>query len=117
LAGLAKTGRLDTETQELMKTPRCGMDDRVANFVTQGSDWKRKGPSYPMLTYGINKYPTTKRLSMGDVEEEARKAFRMWEESSALQFQEKSSGQVDIEISFERFDHGDGNAFYGKGGA
>ena len=33
-----------------------------------------------------------------------------------LQFQEKSSGQVDIEISFERFDHGDGNAFDGKGG-
>jgi matrix metalloproteinase-14 (membrane-inserted) len=33
-----------------------------------------------------------------------------------LQFQERSSGQVDIEISFERFDHGDGNAFDGKGG-
>eukprot|EP00091_Calanus_sinicus_P018944 TRINITY_DN4505_c0_g1_i1.p1 TRINITY_DN4505_c0_g1~~TRINITY_DN4505_c0_g1_i1.p1 ORF type:complete len:112 (+),score=31.61 TRINITY_DN4505_c0_g1_i1:363-698(+) len=31
-AGLKKTGRLDAETQKLMKTPRCGMDDRVANL-------------------------------------------------------------------------------------
>ena len=51
-AGLEKTGRLDAETQELMKTPRCGMDDRVANFVTQGSDWKRKAPSYPCSEVG-----------------------------------------------------------------
>jgi murein L,D-transpeptidase YcbB/YkuD len=29
-AGLDETGILDSETQELMKTPRCGMDDRVA---------------------------------------------------------------------------------------
>ena len=27
-AGLEKTGRLDSETQELMQTPRCGIDDR-----------------------------------------------------------------------------------------
>ena len=33
-----------------------------------------------------------------------------------MQFKEKRAGQVDIEISFERFDHGDGNAFDGKGG-
>ena len=80
-SGLEKTGRLDTETQELMKTPRCGMDDRVANFVTHGKDWKRKAPSYPMLTYRINKYPTTNRLSRQDVDEETRKAFRMREET------------------------------------
>ena len=72
-AGLEKTGRLDAETQKLMKTPRCGIDDRLAPFVTQGSDWKSKAPAYPLLTYRINKYPTTyktKRLSKQNVDEE-----------------------------------------------
>ena len=53
-AGLEKTGRIDAETLEQMKTPRCGIDDRVASSVTQGSDWKRKAPSYPMLTYHLS---------------------------------------------------------------
>ena len=38
-AGLDPTGELDTETIELMKTPRCGKEDKVANFELQGSKW------------------------------------------------------------------------------
>jgi len=72
--------------------------------------------SYPLLTYRINKYPSTSKLTKQDVDIETRKAFAMWEDSSALRFEEKSSDPVDINISFEKYDHGDGNAFDGKGG-
>ena len=110
-AGLDETGILDSETQELMKTPRCGMDDRVANFVKQGNAWRKRE-----LTYRIFKYPTNRGLSRQDVDSETRKAFNMWQEVSGMRFSERSSGSVDIEILFVRGAHGDRNAFNGPGG-
>merc|ERR1712215_365721 len=111
-AGIDKTGVLDEETQKLMETPRCGIDDRVSDFVLQGSRWPRK-----QLTYRISKYPkSSSRLSRQDLEEETKKAFSMWQESSGLTFSQRTSGDVDIDIRFERYDHGDGNAFDGPGG-
>eukprot|EP00091_Calanus_sinicus_P001935 TRINITY_DN11960_c0_g1_i4.p1 TRINITY_DN11960_c0_g1~~TRINITY_DN11960_c0_g1_i4.p1 ORF type:complete len:512 (+),score=152.95 TRINITY_DN11960_c0_g1_i4:82-1617(+) len=110
-AGLDETGIVDSETQELMKTPRCGMDDRVANFVKQGNAWKKRE-----LTWRIYKYPTNRGLSKRDVDLETRKAFNMWQEVSGMRFSERTSGSVDIEILFARGAHGDGNAFNGPGG-
>ena len=110
-AGLEKTGRLDKETKELMKTPRCGKDDRVANFVLQGSSWPTK-----VLSYRVFKYPSVRGLSRRDVDLETRKAFSMWQEVSDLRFEETSSGSADIEIRFERYSHGDGNSIDGPGG-
>ena len=40
--GLEKTGIIDKETQELMKTPRCGLDDRVAIFVARDRKWEKR---------------------------------------------------------------------------
>ena len=110
-AGLNPTGELDNETLELMKTPRCGKEDRVADFVLHGRNWKKK-----ILTYRILQYPSSGRLSKCDIDQETRKAFSMWEEASGLKFEEKTFGSADIEIKFVRFDHGDGNSFDGPGG-
>ena len=81
--GLNETGILDTETVELMKSPRCGVPDNIENYenlidigddddekeedkdgyypsrkkryALQGSRWKKK-----TLTYKVGKYPTGK---------------------------------------------------------
>ena len=107
--GLRKTGVLDSKTSKLMNTPRCGMEDKVANFVTRGK-WQKSH-----LTYKIFRYPSSS-LSRSQVDAETRRAFNMWQEVSGLSFSEKSSGPVDIEIIFARGEHGDGNYFDGRGG-
>ena len=61
-AGLEKTGNLDKETQELMQTPRCGVEDKIANFVLHGSKWPKKD-----LTYHISQYPRSS-LNKQDVD-------------------------------------------------
>ena len=40
----------------------------------------------------------------------------MWEAATDLTFSLKKSGSVHIEIRFERYEHGDGDAFDGPGG-
>ena len=41
-AGLDPTDNLDSETIKLMKTPRCGKEDKAANFVPQHGKWPKK---------------------------------------------------------------------------
>merc|ERR1712066_661905 len=119
-AGLNQTGELDPVTVELMGTPRCGVRDiighgatarRKKRYVLQGSRWQVKH-----LTYRINKYPSTVRLSKKDVDETVRKAFVMWQEATGLTFEKKDSGSVHIDITFQKYEHGDGDAFDGPGG-
>jgi len=111
-AGLDPTGQLDSETIELMKTPRCGKEDKLADFKLHGSNWKKKH-----LTWRILQYPRVRRdLSRADLEKETRKAFSMWQEASGLTFEERTSGSADIEIKFVTGSHGDGNPFDGRGG-
>merc|ERR1712168_275323 len=119
-AGLNQTGELDPVTVELMGTPRCGVRDiighgatarRKKRYVLQGSRWQVKH-----LTYRINRYPSTFRLSKKDVDQTVMKAFVMWQEATGLTFERKNSGSVHIEIRFEKYEHGDGDAFDGPGG-
>jgi len=110
-AGLDPTGELNTETIELMKTPRCGKEDKVANFELQGSKWPKK-----FLTYRILSYPTARGISKSDVHRETRKAFDMWQEVSGLTFKKTKLKTADIKISFVKGSHGDGNPFNGRGG-
>ena len=78
--GLNETGILDSETVQLMKSPRCGVPDNIDSYenliyigdedeeednedgyypsrkkryALQGSRWKKK-----TLTYKVGKYPT-----------------------------------------------------------
>ena len=67
------------------------------------------------LTYRINKYPSI-RLSKSQVDQTVKKAFAMWQEVTDLTFEKKDAGSVNIEIRFEKYEHGDGDPFDGAGG-
>nr|CAD7458499.1 unnamed protein product [Timema tahoe] len=80
-------------------------------------------PSFPSsrwrvkaLTYRISKYPSTSRLNKEDVDKELNNAFNVWAGVTDLSFTQKDSGQVHIEIRFEKGEHGDGDPFDGPGG-
>ena len=68
------------------------------------------------LTYKISKYPTTKRLSKSEVDNEIRKAFQVWSNATDLTFEQRQYGRVHIDIRFEDGEHGDGDRFDGMGG-
>merc|ERR1712142_979792 len=109
--GLDPTGKLDSETIKLMKSPRCGNEDRVSNYVLGGSKWKKK-----VLTYSILNYPTAKGISKSDVDQKTREAFDMWEEVTTRRFKKTNPRSADIKIKFSKYNHGDGMPFDGKGG-
>merc|ERR1711872_595023 len=110
--GIEQTGVIDRATRDLMDTPRCGVGDTVARFVQHGSQWKKTD-----LTFRVSKYPTSTTLSRKEVDDEVRTAFNMWEEASGLRFGQVEAGQsVDIDIVFERFEHGDRSPFDGPKG-
>ena len=67
-----------------------------------------------MLTYKVGRYPS--KLSRAEVDADVGKAFKMWAKASGLTFVRKYSGNVDIEIRFESYEHGDGDPFDGPGG-
>ncbi|VVC43446.1 Hypothetical protein CINCED_3A002822 [Cinara cedri] len=116
-AGLNLTGHLDDDTLHFMSMPRCGVRDKVGfatdsrsrRYALQGSRWRVKD-----LTYRISKYP--KLLDKSDTDSEVRKAFDVWSDVTPLTFTHKKSGQVHIEIRFEKGEHGDGDPFDGPGG-
>lgn len=121
-AGLEQTGELDDVTVELMGTPRCGVRDleqsadvefgeKSGAYVLQGSRWQKKH-----LTYRILKYPIPGRVSNAEVDQAVKEAFEMWQAVTELTFSRRNSGRVDIEIRFDRYEHGDGDPFDGPGG-
>ncbi|KAK1126644.1 hypothetical protein K0M31_004271 [Melipona bicolor] len=110
------SGDFDEETYKLMALPRCGVKDKVGpgfgrskRYALQGSRWRVK-----KLTYKISKYP--RNLPQHKVDAELNKAFKVWSEYTDLVFIQKKSGQVHIEIRFEKGEHGDGDPFDGPGG-
>jgi len=99
--GLSPTGKLDSKTIELMKTPRCGVPD-FEDFVTSARKWRKN-----LLTYRYLNYPST-GLSKNQVDLETEKAFNMWEEVSGMKFQKSTSRSADIDIKFEYIDGSNG---------
>ncbi|CAG5097647.1 Similar to mmp11: Stromelysin-3 (Xenopus laevis) [Cotesia congregata] len=79
------------------------------NTCTYGSRWRVK-----KLTYKISKYPRS--LDKASVDKDIARAFAVWSEYTDLTFTQKKSGQVHIDIRFERGEHGDGDPFDGPGG-
>jgi len=119
-AGLNQTGILDSETAELMNTPRCGVKDiighgatarRKKRYVLQGGKWRKTD-----LTYRVSKYPSNTRLSKAEIDREIAAAFQLWADVSSLNFEARRTGSVHIDIRFEKYEHGDGDPFDGPGG-
>ncbi|XP_058645626.1 collagenase 3-like [Onychostoma macrolepis] len=105
--GLKVTGKLDKETLEVMKKPRCGIPDVPAYSTFDGKPkWQTN-----KLTYRIVNY--TPDMSAAEVDESMEKALQVWAKVTPLKFTRIYSGTADIMISFATKDHGDGMMFDG----
>eukprot|EP00795_Rhopilema_esculentum_P002412 gene2412-18061_t len=123
-AAIPVTGTLDNTTVAKMKESRCGMRDprkvfkikgkRQRRYVLQGGDWLHKlGPdrklTWKVINGGsyINKELT--RKIMFD-------SFAKWSKAANLHFEETTSDDADILVSFAAGSHGDFYPFDGRGG-
>lgn len=117
-AGLKQTGKLDSETRELMASPRCGVADkgklelRHKRYVTHSSKWDKNH-----LTYYVGVYPDDSLLRRNDVDREIEAAFDIWDRASVLSFRRVfSPDEADISLEFHRGQHGTDQPFDGRGG-
>ncbi|XP_012625968.1 stromelysin-2 [Microcebus murinus] len=109
--GLEVTGKLDSDTLEVIRKPRCGVPD-VGHFTTfPGTPKWRK----THLTYRIVNY--TPDLPRDAVDSAIERALKVWEEVTPLTFSRLYEGEADIMISFAVGEHGDFFPFYGPGGS
>ncbi|XP_065117036.1 collagenase 3-like [Paramisgurnus dabryanus] len=105
--GLKVTGKLNEETLDVMKKPRCGVPDVAAYSASEGdSKWKKND-----LTYRIENY--TPDMRKADVDAAFQKALQVWSDVTPLRFTRIFSGTADIMISFAVGDHGDNSPFDG----
>ncbi|KAL2096441.1 hypothetical protein ACEWY4_008589 [Coilia grayii] len=97
--GLEVTGKLDNETIQVMKAPRCGVSDisKYGHFAGQPK-WEKK-----VLTYR-------------DVDNTIAQAFKLYSDVIPLDFKQITSGTADIMILFKGGYHGDFYPFDGRGG-
>ncbi|NXU23283.1 MMP7 protein, partial [Thalassarche chlororhynchos] len=106
---LTVTGKLNAETEETMKQPRCGVPD-IADYKTFPGNprWKKTHLTYKIVSY-------TPDLPQKKVDDAIRRAFMVWSDVTPLQFQRVFKGHADIVIGFARREHGDGYPFDGRG--
>ncbi|KAG7322638.1 hypothetical protein KOW79_013984 [Hemibagrus wyckioides] len=107
--GLQVTGKLDTNTIEVMKKPRCGVSD-VSNFghFNGKPKWDKQ-----TITYRITEY--TPDLSQREVDATIAQAFKLYSDVTPLSFKQIYSGTADIMILFKARNHGDFHPFDGPG--
>lgn len=108
--GLKVTGKLDSNTLETMKLPRCGVTDVAKYKHFQGRpSWKQS-----VVTYRITEY--TSQMSQREVDAIIAKAFQLYSDVIPLDFKQIYSGTADIMILFKAGYHGDFYPFDGPNG-
>ncbi|KAM9321161.1 neutrophil collagenase-like [Gastrophryne carolinensis] len=108
--GMKVTGRLDTNTMNMMKTPRCGMPDiaEVRN-VPGRPRWRQNSLTYRILNY-------TPDLPRNIVDNSIQQALNAWSQVTPLTFTRVNNGQADIIIQFSSRSHSDQSPFDGPNG-
>ncbi|XP_005378044.1 PREDICTED: stromelysin-1 [Chinchilla lanigera] len=107
--GLAVTGKLDSDTLEAIRKPRCGVPD-VGTFSTFPGmpKWRKTHLTYRIVSY-------TRDLPRDAVDAAIEKALKVWEEVTPLTFSRIHEGEADVMISFAVREHGDFIPFDGPG--
>uniref|UniRef100_A0A8D2D1N2 Stromelysin-1 n=1 Tax=Sciurus vulgaris TaxID=55149 RepID=A0A8D2D1N2_SCIVU len=107
--GLEMTGKLDSNTLEMIHKPRCGVPD-VGHFSTfpDTPKWRKNHLTYRIVNY-------TPDLPRDAVDSAIEKALKVWEEVTPLTFSRVHEGEADIMISFAVGAHGDFYPFDGPG--
>ncbi|XP_046876234.1 matrix metallopeptidase 30 [Hypomesus transpacificus] len=108
--GLEVTGKLDTNTLEVMSKPRCGVTD----LARYGHFWGKPRWEKSVVTYRITEY--TSDLSRSQVDTIIAEAFKLYSDVIPLDFTQMYSGTADIMILFKARNHGDFSPFDGPGG-
>ncbi|XP_047451209.1 matrix metalloproteinase-20 [Mugil cephalus] len=107
--GLNATGELNSDTLEMMGSPRCGVPDVEEYSNNQGTRWNKN-----VITYSIGRY--TRDLPRSTVDSLIESAFSVWARASGLTFVRSHSGNADIMVEFVTHAHGDLHPFDGPGG-
>ncbi|CAH2225384.1 collagenase 3 [Pelobates cultripes] len=108
--GLEVTGKLDEDTMEIMKQPRCGVPDiGEYNFFPRKLKWHRNNITYRIVNY-------TPDLTHADVDRVIKKALKVWSDVTPLNFTRLRTGTADIMVSFGKKEHGDYYPFDGPNG-
>uniref|UniRef100_A0A8C3WFR1 Stromelysin-1 n=1 Tax=Catagonus wagneri TaxID=51154 RepID=A0A8C3WFR1_9CETA len=107
--GLEVTGKLDSNTLEMMRKPRCGVPD-VGHFSTFPGlpRWRKTDLTYRIVNYTLD-------LPRDVIDSAIEKALTIWGEVTPLTFSKISEGEADIMITFAVREHGDFIPFDGPG--
>ncbi|XP_053187113.1 uncharacterized protein LOC128370954 [Scomber japonicus] len=108
--GLEVTGKLDTNTLEVMSRPRCGFTDvlRYGHFDGRPK-WDKS-----VVTYRVTDY--TPDLSHSVVDATLAKALKLYSDVIPLDFKQIDTDTADIMIKFKAKEHGDFAPFDGEDG-
>ncbi|XP_053176483.1 matrix metalloproteinase-20-like [Scomber japonicus] len=107
--GINATGVLDSDTLEVMRSPRCGVPDVEEYSHIQGTRWNKN-----VITYSIGRYTTD--LPRSTVNSLIESAFSIWARASSLTFVRSNTRKADIIVEFVNYDHGDLYPFDGPRG-
>ncbi|XP_073095500.1 matrix metalloproteinase-27 isoform X2 [Manis javanica] len=96
--GLTVTGKLDANTLEIMKAPRCGVPD-VSQYGYTLPGWRKRNLTYRIMNY-------TPDMARADVDEAIQKGLEVWSKVTPLVFTKISRGIADIMVAFRTRVHG-----------